>query len=514
MLEAGHAAGAAGQPKRALVLLEDALRAEPEEDLRARIHHLRGSMMTWSGDVESAARLLAGEADRVAAHDPVLAAAMLADAANACSATNRYHQAEALAERAASVLGDAGDASARAQVYASLGWALTLRGLAQRAAEVVGVAERLAVGLDPLAPGRQWLHFIFRARMALGEYEHAYAEGMRVATLAREAGALAVLGGALIVAAEAAYGLGDWPAADAATREVIGLSRDTGLQIWYGLALTIRARLSAARGDEDEGRWAAETAIAIAESGNIRSGLRYAYGALGFLELGLERIPNAVEALERVERLVGGSGGDLSTLVPWAPDLVEAYVRAGRTDDAARVLVTLTRQIDTGPPVARAPWARCRGMLGADFDAAFAEALAFDCERPVPFERARTLLAFGRRLHRARRRAEARDRLREAHAEFERLGAAAWAAQASNELRAAGARRRAVSDDSLTAQEQRVASAVARGASNREIATELFVTPKTVEFHLRQIYRKLGVGSRTQLVALLAREPSPTTGSR
>jgi DNA-binding CsgD family transcriptional regulator len=88
---------------------------------------------------------------------------------------------------------------------------------------------------------------------------------------------------------------------------------------------------------------------------------------------------------------------------------------------------------------------------------------------------------------------------------FEELGAAAWARQADAELRAAGARRRRPSDgDSLTPQELRVAAAARRGGTTREIAAELFLSPKTVEFHLRQIYSKLGVHSRAQLVAALA----------
>jgi DNA-binding NarL/FixJ family response regulator len=91
--------------------------------------------------------------------------------------------------------------------------------------------------------------------------------------------------------------------------------------------------------------------------------------------------------------------------------------------------------------------------------------------------------------------------------------APAWAAQAEAELHAAGARRRQEPDDSaLTAQELRVAAAVQRGASSRDIAADLFLSPKTVEFHLRQIYRKLGVHSRTQLIVALA-EPAPPTGT-
>jgi len=88
---------------------------------------------------------------------------------------------------------------------------------------------------------------------------------------------------------------------------------------------------------------------------------------------------------------------------------------------------------------------------------------------------------------------------------FERLGADVWAGQAEAELHAAGSRRRREPDDALTPQELRVAAAVQRGASNRDIAADLFLSPKTVEFHLRQIYRKLGVHSRTQLIAALAK---------
>jgi DNA-binding NarL/FixJ family response regulator len=153
-------------------------------------------------------------------------------------------------------------------------------------------------------------------------------------------------------------------------------------------------------------------------------------------------------------------------------------------------------------------------MVDDDFEPAFTAALALDDQRPMPFERARTLLAFGRRLHRARRRAEARDRLIQARSGFEQLRAGAWAAQAEAELHAAGARRRREPDDSaLTAQELRVAAAVQRGASNRDIAADLFLSPKTVEFHLRQIYRKLDVHSRTQLIVALTERARPSTGT-
>jgi DNA-binding CsgD family transcriptional regulator len=231
------------------------------------------------------------------------------------------------------------------------------------------------------------------------------------------------------------------------------------------------------------------------------------HGALGFLELGLDRIDAAICELETVELLTQGSGHEEPVIVPWAPDLAEAYARQGRERDARRVLARLERQaVCSASPVAAAAAARCRGLLDDDFDAAFADALAFDDRRPMPFERARTQLAFGRRLHRSGRRAEAREQLRAALEGFERLHADAWARQAEAELRAAGGRHRPPGQDdrALTPQERRVAAAVQRGASNRDIAADLFLSPKTVEFHLRQIYRKLDVHSRTQLVAALA----------
>jgi DNA-binding CsgD family transcriptional regulator len=507
MLAAGEAAGAAGLPGRALTLLEDAAGAGGG-GLRIRIEHLRGLMLTWSGSVEPAAELLATEAAHAAAADPALAAAMLADAAAACTAANRYHQAETLAEQAAALLGEGGDRPTRSHVLTILGWALVLRGQTRRARSVLHDAERLAAGLDPLALGGQWLNLILRANIVWGEFERAVAEGLALGERAREAGALATLGGALVVAADAAFRLGDWETTDAATLEAIQVSQDTGQSIWHGYALSIRARLTAARGLDDEARHAAQTAIALAESADVRTGNRFGHAALGFAHLSAGRINEAISELETVQRLVAGSGLEEPMLVPWAPDLVEAYVRAGRAADAAALAAVLERQAAAaGTASAGAVLARCRGLLGEEFDAAFTEALALDDQRPMPFERARTMLSYGRRLHRACRRAAARDSLRQSLAGFERIGAASWAAQAQSELRAAGARRRAAHDDSMTGQELRVAAAVSRGASNREIAAELFLAPKTVEFHLRQIYRKLGVGSRAQLVATLARQP-------
>jgi DNA-binding CsgD family transcriptional regulator len=455
----------------------------------SRAQQLRGRMLVWRGRGAEATSLLVSQAGMVASGRPALAAVMYADAANGATTTGSYLEAERLARRAAGLLRDrtAWDAATHGAagpvpagpvpagpgpagpgpaghgaVLATLCWALCLRGKAPEARLVLGEANRLARGLDPLGPDWPWLHMIRQCHIPLWDFERAQAESLEIARLARDAGALAALSGLLQVAADTAFRLGDWDAADAAALEAIGVAGDVAQPVVTGWALTIRTRILAARGRPEESRAAAQAALRIAESERISAGLRFVHAALGFGKLGLDRTDAAITELETAERLVRGTGMEEPTIVPWAPDLIEAFARA----------------------------------------------LALDAQRPMPFERARTLLAYGRRLHRARRRAQARDRLRAALDGFERLGADAWAGQARAELSAAGARRRREPDGSaLTAQERRVAAAVRRGASNRAIAAELFLSPKTVEFHLRQIYRKLGVHSRTQLIAVLADQP-------
>jgi len=445
----------------------------------------------------------------------VLAAEILADAANGATTINSYLEAEQLAQRAVGLLGDAGDPAVRAAVLTMRGWTLILRGKAPQARPVLAEAFRLAEGLDKLGPDWPWLHILLRTRIPLGEFEQARAENAELCRRAQEAGALATVSAAGLLVADAAFRLGDWEAADAAAVQTFQLAEEVGHRHMAGWALTIRTRILAARGRSEESRAAAAHALAIAESDRISTGLRFVHGALGFLELGLDRIDAAICELETVERLTQGSGHEEPVIVPWVPDLVEAYARQGREGDARRVLARLERQaVCSTSPVAAAAAARCRGLLDDDFDAAFAGALAFDDRRPMPFERARTLLAYGRRLHRACRRAAARQHLRAALEAFEQLRADAWASQAEAELRAAGGRHKPPQDDrALTPQERRVAAAVRRGASNRDIAADLFLSPKTVEFHLRQIYRKLDVHSRTQLIVALAERAPPGTGT-
>ena len=174
---------------------------------------------------------------------------------------------------------------------------------------------------------------------------------------------------------------------------------------------------------------------------------------------------------------------------------------------------------EKGQPWALARAARCRGLLAdaGDIDEPFAEALDQHELTPDAFELARTQLCYGERLRRARRRTEARVQLRAAFTAFGDLGAAPWAERARLELQATGetARRRRPSTlDQLTPQELRIALALADGKTMRAAAADLFLSPKTIEYHLRNAYRKLGIRSRAALRHALDADPAARTATR
>jgi DNA-binding CsgD family transcriptional regulator len=180
-------------------------------------------------------------------------------------------------------------------------------------------------------------------------------------------------------------------------------------------------------------------------------------------------------------------------------DLIESYVRLGRINEARQTLNRAEREIPPVAPPELAVICRCRGLIDEHFEPQFEQALTLDM---LLFDRARCELVYGERLRRARQRRRAREHLRAAATIFGDLGAHAWAERANTELRASGERRqsRDASREQLTPRETQIAIAVAEGASNRDVAAALFVTPKTVEYHLTRVYRKLGVRSRAELV--------------
>jgi DNA-binding CsgD family transcriptional regulator len=181
------------------------------------------------------------------------------------------------------------------------------------------------------------------------------------------------------------------------------------------------------------------------------------------------------------------------------------YARAGRPDEERRALDAFARSPEADSALGRAAVARARGLLapGDEFRKHFADAFEANAQSSDRWSLARTRLCFGERLRRAGHRVEARGELRQALETFEACGAVAWAEHTRRELRASGEklrRRESWEREQLTPQELQIAFHVARGMTNREVGTALFLSHKTIEFHLGRIYRKLGISSRAELI--------------
>ena len=229
--------------------------------------------------------------------------------------------------------------------------------------------------------------------------------------------------------------------------------------------------------------------------------------ALALLDLGRGHLDAAISRLVTLGTAPIGLGHPLIVLAS-TPDLVEACARAGRHDEAETAFAKFAEFTAAGaPPWALALAARCRALLsdGADAEAAYEEALRLHEGTNRSFDQARTELLMGEHLRRHRHRVECRDHLRTAMSIFDAIGAKGWADRARSELRASGetARRREPSTlEQLTPQQLQVARFVAEGMSNKEVAAQMFLSPRTVDAHLRNVFTKLGVTSRARLAQI------------
>ncbi len=304
--------------------------------------------------------------------------------------------------------------------------------------------------------------------------------------------------------AVAEYLTGRWQEAARVAEEGYEVALQTAQRPQQAWALSIQALVRASLGREAEARADAAEALTLAGERGMEVARIHAVWALGLLELSLERPEEAARLLApQRERLLAAGVGEPGS-VRFVPDEIEALIALGRLDEAVERLEWLEergRALDRASALAAG--FRCRGLLLAATGeregavAAFEQALAQHARVPMPFDRARTLLALGAAQRRAKRKRDARATLDEAVQVFEELGATLWAQKARVELGRIGGR--AASHDELTPTERRVAELVAEGRTNKEVAGELFVSARTVEFHLSHVYRKLGLRSRAEL---------------
>jgi DNA-binding CsgD family transcriptional regulator len=309
-------------------------------------------------------------------------------------------------------------------------------------------------------------------------------------------------------------------AATTAAAEAITLADAHGMRNWAGIGRSALAGVHAWRGDTDACRTVADEALAAARESYVLPDELAAHGALGLLAVGLGRYEEAVDELAPLHRLWAGSTHIEPSSAAFVPDLVEAHAHLGEVEEARRVLESFSGPAErTRRQWALAAVARAEGILaGANaFAEAFERSLALLDSSPLTLDRARTQLSYGERLRRGGRRREARTHLRAAHEAFAAVDAVPWAERAAAELRATGATVGPRTPDrraELTPQELQIADLVGEGKTNKEIASQLYLSPKTIEYHLANAYRKLGVHSRVELtVAMNERTfPSDTPG--
>jgi DNA-binding CsgD family transcriptional regulator len=372
--------------------------------------------------------------------------------------------------------------------------------------------DKLRAMVADRAFGRQAALFLGPAAFNAGAFDLADVLVREAVDLLREGGRLGYLPRMLTVLGIVSARLADWNTAIPAAAEARRLAAEIGEPQWEGGGDAVDCLIAGMRGDADAAERAAARAeqIGVRSQANVVSALTLPGRVLA--ALGASR---HAEAFQIAERLFDPADPAYHPVMRcWLiGDLAEAAANIGRRDHALARLAEVEAAVGKHPQTWVALELRyARAILATDPEIAaarFGDALSADLAR-WPFDRARSLLAYGRWLRRERRVADSRNPLRAARDIFDTLGCAEWGDQARRELRASGesSRRRDLSlRDELTAQELQIAQLAAEGLSNREIGQKLFVSPRTVSTHLYRIYPKLGISARSQLTAALSETP-------
>jgi DNA-binding CsgD family transcriptional regulator len=495
--DAAEAAWAAGQAERARGLVARSL-PHAEGPQRARLLYVSGLIEATSGWFPDALGPLLEAIE--ASEDVSLTLEMLRDGyVFACYAEDRDQLAE-LTRRAAQVR--PATETDRFIAAALLAWGSEFSGDNARgallAAEAIERAERLD---DPSC-------LIWAAVTA--DREGSSGDGLRYASravaLARDRGLVSVLPQALGAQSTELIGRSRFDLAYSASEEGRRLALDVGQPWPAGWNVGNLATVEALRGQEGEARAHVDVLHQLlAASGASLWPRIVTQRVLGLLDLTLGR---PVEALERLRGYAAAPAGVPTTphRVLGIPDVVEAAVRAHQFDEAAAHLAQLQGWVDQFPTPARLSLlARCQA-LAAETDAERHYARSIELAKALsPFERARNELLYGEWLRRERRRVDARPHLRSALELFQGLALSPWEERARAELRASGEtayRRDPSTRDQLTPQELQIAHLVAEGMTNREIGAQLFLSPRTIDYHLRKVFAKLQIASRTDLARI------------
>jgi DNA-binding CsgD family transcriptional regulator len=528
-LRLGHAAAAAA--------LERAARLTPDQPERAR-RLIAAAGAALDAGRPDAAIALAGQGQRLTADPGALAEVARVRAWVAMERGAMYHVHELVVAGAGPISGsDPMSAADMLRLGAVAGWWASDAKLVQDAADrMTGLGQsglipgsgalqamadllagRPATAVPRLAevvatvrhsPPQQLTTRFYAANMALliGDFDSARDLMLSTAQACRTQGVIRLFAPLSLGLAYADFCLTRFRAAAEAATEGLRLARDTGQPVRAAGLYAMLALLAAVGGDEPRCHEMAARAGDQFAGDEVANVSAMAEWALGLLDLGLGRY---AAALERFELTASGARRHYIQPMLFAPDQVEAALRLGAADRAAEPLTRFAAWAGaTGQPWALAVLHRCQALTrDGDPEGHYREALRQHAVSGRPFEHARTALLYGEWLRRDRRGTDARAPLRTALALFDRTGARPWADRARAELRAAGepAAAGAPAPDRLsllTPQELQVVRLAASGATNRDIAGQLFLSPRTVSHHLYRAFPKLGVTNRTALAHL------------
>ena len=345
------------------------------------------------------------------------------------------------------------------------------------------------------------------AALWLGD-EDAFGELLRrAAGLSRDRGEIGALAEALgMQAVQLALLAQRYDVAASAATEALELAHEIHADSLKLLPRSALAIVAAVRGDEDDARRQAEEVLELARTKGHPFRASPAVHSLAVLDMAAGRWS---DALAHLGRLTDTNDPALAIV---CPEIVESAVRAGRPDEARIALALYETRVEQARTVALRPrLASCRALVAprSEADGHYEDAMAL-IESARPFDRPRIVLLHGEHLRRLGRRLDAREHLRAAIHGFEDIGAERWAERARQELQATGETARRRSPDAitqLTPQELQIARLVAQGLTNKEVAAQLYLSPRTIDAHLRAVFAKLGVTSRRALPTVVPATP-------
>jgi DNA-binding CsgD family transcriptional regulator len=499
LVSAARAASLAGRDVHAVALADRAQTLVDDPLLLAEIARVRGEAATFHGRPADVIKVLLEAARATVQHAPAQALELLMSASRAGVEAGVVDAIAEVALLAEAVCVGAADEQALFMRRLLTGQGAMWRGDTELGTELL----EPAIAWAETADDPRHVSWGSRASLFLGDHARAAALLHRAVALARAQGAISVLATVLGLRAMQLERASRYDDAVVAASEALSIARELGAPNFIPLPLGVLATIAAIQGRDAEVRERVEEVRQIAGTHGLAVPAALAVWAQGILDLGRGRWESAFEALTALTDFRPGFGTPVIAIVS-APDRVEAGVRAGRIEEAQAALESFEAwATHTGTAWARPGVAVCRALLSAE-DAAtsqFEEAIGLSADAR-PFDAARASLLYGEHLRRQRRRADARLHLRAALDGFHSLGATPWAERAQAELRATGEtthKRDPNALAQLTPQELQVARLVGEGLSNKEAAAQLFLSPRTIDAHLRSVFAKLGVTSRTQL---------------